>query len=73
MKTVWLKATRSEGTDIAAPPKRAGASCTLVSNGRWVVPPEERPAGWQSLGVGEEPENVCIAGSGAARATGAAQ
>lgn len=73
MRTVRLKAAQSEGTGIAVSSRRADASRTLASNGRWVVPPEERPAGWQSVGLGEEPDNVCIAGAGAARATGAVE
>lgn len=60
MKTVWLKATHSKGTGIAVSPMRASASRTLVSNGRWVVPPEERPAGWESLGVSDAPGGACL-------------
>jgi hypothetical protein len=72
VKTVWLKATKSEATGIAAPPMRAGASRTLASNGRWVVPPEERPAGWQSLRVSEAADNARVADSSANRAAEAA-
>jgi len=57
VKTIWLKSTGSGATDFAAPAPRTAASRTLVSNGRWVVPPEARPAGWQNLHVSEPRED----------------
>ena len=73
MKTIWLKATCSAGAGITTPTPRGGASRILVSNGRWVVPPQERPAGWQSLHISETPEDALVAASEAVTAEAAAR
>ena len=51
MRTIWLHARLSGLRDHHVPPHPR--SRALAVAGTWVVPPETRPTGWESLGLKE--------------------